>query len=97
MNGDGTVHQRRFCVAVRFKVTPEQVRLADNVVIEEQQKIAACRLNAAIPGGTGAAPGLFDYAQRTGRTKFAERLGGAVGRAVHHHDDFKLIGAASAG
>jgi hypothetical protein len=64
----------------------EEVRAADNVIVEKENQVAPRRLNAFVPSGAGAAVRLFNDAQRTGGMKHAERLSGAVSRAVDNDD-----------
>src|SRR5271157_5806405 len=76
---DGPVHNHRFRLVMCRKVQLEEVRAAANVVVKKEKQVTFRRLHANVPGGTGAAPQLFDDAKRTGWPKLAERLSGAVG------------------
>lgn len=77
---------------MRLEVSSEEVRAANDIVIKKENQLPARRGNPGIPGSAGAAVRLLEDAQRTGWTKRAERLSGAVGRSVDNDDHFVFIG-----
>lgn len=66
----------------------EEIRLADHVVINEEEYLSIGFGCAAVPGRAGSSILLFDDAHREWTFKFGESRCGAVRGAVDNNDDF---------
>jgi hypothetical protein len=76
---------------MRLHVTPENLRVTNDIVINENNQLPARDPDGSIPRFAEAAIRLFDDAQRASGAQLAERFGGAVGRSVNNYHDFVLI------
>jgi len=69
----------------------EQMRLAEEVIIEEEYVLPLSGLDARIAGGSLAEILLFDVVTGTGQLEGAEALDGAVGGTIDDDDDFEKL------
>jgi hypothetical protein len=86
------VRHKGFWASVGRGVLPQNVRIGDDIVIEEKNQIAPRRSDPHIPGGAWPALWLLKDAQGTRGFNTLQHIDGAVGRSVDDDDDLVFIG-----